>query len=66
MNICKTLCEILKANYGSKLSYDLKSEEWVITFTGNNGFRIPGNCAYDGKHILKENSNKVIGRVELE
>ena len=64
MNTCKKLFEILKANYGSTLSYDFDSEEWVITFTGNNGFRIPGDCEYSGEHIFKENSNKVICKVK--
>ena len=66
MNVYKKWVEILKANYGSTLSYDFDSNEWVITFKGKNGFRIPGDCAFDGRYILKENSNKVVCRVKLE
>ena len=64
MNVGKKWSEILKANEGSKLTYDSKGEEFVITFTGHDGFRIPGDCVYCGDHIFKENSNTVICRVE--
>ena len=66
MNVYKKWEEILKANQGSKLSYNSKSEEWVITFPKHNGFRIPRDCEYAGEHIFKENSNTVICRVERE
>ena len=66
MNVYKKWCEILKANEGSKLSYDSKTGEYVITFPKHNGFRIPGDCAYSGDHIFKENSNTVICRVKRE
>lgn len=66
MNVGKKWSEILKANEGSKLSYDSKAEEFVITFTGNNGFLIPHDCVYCGDRIFKANSNTVIGRVKCE
>ena len=66
MNVYKKREEILKANRGSSLSYDPKSEEFVITFTGHDGFRIPGDCVYCGDHIFKENSNTVICAVRRE
>lgn len=66
MNLDKKRCEIVKANQGSKLSYDAKAEEFVITFTGHNGFRIPSDCEYCGDHILKQNSSTVICRVKRE
>ena len=66
MNVYKKREEILKANEGSKLTYDSKTEEFVITFPKYNGFRIPGDCAFCGDHIFKENSNTVICRVERE
>ena len=66
MNVPKKREEILKANNGSSLSYDSKSEEFVITFTGNDGFRFPGDCVYCGEHIFKANSNTVICRVKRE
>ena len=66
MNVCKKWAEILKVNEGSKLSYDSQGEEFVITFTGYDGFRIPGDCVYCGDYILKENSNTVICRVKRE
>jgi len=66
MNVYKKREEILKANEGSKLTYDSKAEEFVFTFPKGNGFRIPGDCVYCGEHIYKVNSNTVIGRVERE
>ena len=66
MNIHKKREEILKGNEGSKLSYDSKTEEFVITFTGHNGFRIPYDCEYCGDRIFKANSNTVICRVKCE
>ena len=66
MNVYKKWCEILKANEGSKLYYDPKEEEFVITFTGHNGFRIPSDCEFCGEHIFKENSNIVICKVKRE
>ena len=66
MNVYKKWTEILKANQGSKLSYDPETKEFVITFPKHNIFRIPGDCIYCGDHILKENSNAVICRVERE
>ena len=66
MNVCKKMCEILKANKGSSLSYDSRSEEFVITFTGHEGFRIPSDCEFCGEHIFKENSNTVICKVKRE
>jgi len=56
----------LKANEGSKLSYDSEKEEFVITFPKHNGFSIPGDCEYCGEHIFKENSNTVICAVRRE
>lgn len=66
MNLDRKRCEIVKANMGSLLSYDSKSEEFVITITGHDGFRIPSDCEYCGDHILKENSSAVICRVKRE
>ena len=66
MKVYKKWTEILKANKGSSLSYDSKNGEFVITFTGNDGFRIPGDCVYCGEHIFKENSNTVICKVKRE
>lgn len=66
MNVYKKREEILKANEGSKLTYDSKTEEFVFTFPMGNGFRIPGDCVYCGEHIYKINSNTVIGKVERE
>ena len=62
----KKLCEIVKANQGSRLSYDSKSEEWVITFPEHGGFRIPSDCEYCGNHIVKENSDKTVCRVDRD
>ena len=66
MNVGKKLLEILKANKGSSLSYNPENEEFVMTFTGHNGFRIPGDCDYCGDHIFKQNSNTVICAVQRE
>lgn len=66
MNVYKKWTEILKANEGSKLSYDSKTEEFVITFVGHNGFRIPMDCEYCDDRILKQNSNTIICRVKRE
>ena len=66
MNVYKKWCEILKANEGSKLSYDSKNEEFVIIFPKPNGYRIPSDCVVGGEHIFKENSNHVICRVKRE
>lgn len=64
MNHEKKLCEILKVNSGSQLSYDSKTEEYVLTIEGHDGFRIPGDCEFCGDHIFKENSGKIICRVK--
>jgi len=56
----------LKANEGSKLSYDSEKEEFVITFPKRDGFAIPGDCEYCGEHIFKENSNTAICAVRRE
>ena len=66
MNVYKKWEEILKANEGSKLSFDSKSGEYVMTFPAHDGFRIPGDCEYCGDHIFKENSNTVICAVRRE
>jgi len=66
MNVYKKWTEILKANQGSKLFYDSKTGEFVITFPAHKSFSIPGDCEYCGDHILKENSNAVICRVNRE
>ena len=66
MNVYKRMCEILKANEGSKLSFDSKSEEYVMTLPAKHGFRIPSDCEYCGEHIFKENSNTVICKVKRE
>ena len=63
MNLPKKREEILKANKGSYLSYDSQKGEFVITFTGDDGFRIPHDCDYCGDHIFKQNSNTVICKV---
>ena len=66
MNFDKKRHDILKANKGSRLSYDPKNDEFVITFMGKEGFSIPGDCEFCGDHIYKENSDKVICRVKRD
>ena len=59
----KKMCEILMANEGCYLSYNWRNKEFVITFVGDNGLRIPGDCDYYDGHILRKNSNKIICKV---
>ena len=66
MNVYKKWAEILKANQGSKISYNHETEEFVITFPKHNGFLIPGDCVFEGEHIFKENSNTLICAVRRE
>lgn len=66
LNLEKKLCEIVKANEGSRLSYDKATNEFVITFKKHGAFSIPGDCEFGDNKIYKTISGKFICRVRRE